>query len=73
MSGKLVGIESSIWRGTSHICNGATFRDGNMMERTDAHWKGIQENWGQGEYTRRKVKYHHTDLLEIILEDWITR
>lgn len=51
----------------------ATFRDGNMMERTDAHWKGIQENWGQGEYTRRKVKYHHTDLLEIILEDWITR
>lgn len=51
----------------------ATFRDGNMMERTDAHWKGIQENWGQGEYTGRKVKYHHTDLLEIILEDWITR
>lgn len=51
----------------------AAFRDGNIMERTDAHWKGIQENWGWGEYIRRTVKFHHTDLLEIILEDWITR
>lgn len=51
----------------------AAFRDGNMMERTDAHWKGIQENWGQREYTRRKVKLHPNDLLEIILEVCITR
>lgn len=74
MSGRIIGTESSIWRGTSHIWNGGSLqRQGNMMERTDAHWKRIQENWGQGEYKRRKVKFPHTDLLEMILEDWITR